>query len=162
MQCVRNGYDLALGIGIAQGFATLGQIGFGGRLDYAAIGSVTNLTARLCGNTGPWQVLVTDRVLAAVEDICESDLVGDVQPKGFSRSVRVHNIDTITAIDERGGHDMTDTQLRPLSLLDEVGGHVIDTGVPVGGSARVCVSVPAVTGCEAIVDPLFERADKYF
>lgn len=101
VQWVRNGYDLALGIGIAQGFATLGQIGFEGRFDYAAIGSVTNLAARLCGNAGPWQVLVTDRVFAAVEDLCGSELVGDVQPKGFSRSVRVHNINTITAIDER-------------------------------------------------------------
>ena len=87
---LRAGHDLALGIGIAQGFATLGRIGFEGRFDYAAIGSVTNLAARLCSDAGPWQVLVTDRVLAATEHMCVSETVGDVNPKGFSRPVRVH------------------------------------------------------------------------
>jgi len=88
----RRGHDLALGQGIAQGFATLGRIGFEGRFDYAAIGSVTNLSARLCSDAGPWQVLVTDQILAAIEDKAVSEVVGDVQPKGFSRTVRVHNI----------------------------------------------------------------------
>ena len=91
-QWLRKGHDLALGIGIAQGFATLGRIGFESRFDYSAIGSVTNLSARLCGDAGPWQVLVTDRVLAATEHIAVAEPVGDVKPKGFSRSVRVHNI----------------------------------------------------------------------
>jgi class 3 adenylate cyclase len=88
----RNGYELPVGIGIAQGFATLGRIGFEGRFDYAAIGSVTNLAARLCSDAGPWQVFVTDRVLAATEHIAIAEPVGDVQPKGFSKTVRVHNI----------------------------------------------------------------------
>jgi adenylate cyclase len=88
----RNGHDLALGLGIAQGFATLGRIGFEGRFDYAAIGSVTNLAARLCSDAGPWQVLVTDRVLAPIEHMATAEVVGDVKPKGFSRTVRVHNI----------------------------------------------------------------------
>ena len=92
---LRAGHDLALGIGIAQGFATLGRIGFEGRFDYAAIGSVTNLAARLCSDAGPWQVLVTDRVLAATEHMCVSETVGDVNPKGFSRPVRVHNITSL-------------------------------------------------------------------
>jgi class 3 adenylate cyclase/CheY-like chemotaxis protein len=91
-QWLRRGHDLPVGIGIAQGFATLGRIGFEGRFDYAAIGSVTNLAARLCSDAGPWQVLVTDRVLAATEHVSVSEMVGDMQPKGFSRSVRVHNI----------------------------------------------------------------------
>ncbi|TQR88167.1 response regulator [Mycobacterium hodleri] len=91
-QWLRRGHDLALGIGIAQGFATLGKIGFEGRFDYSAIGSVTNLSARLCGDAGPWQVLVTDRVLAATEHLAVAESVGDVTPKGFSRSVRVHDI----------------------------------------------------------------------
>jgi adenylate cyclase len=91
-QWLRKGHDLALGIGIAQGFATLGRIGFESRFDYSAIGSVTNLSARLCGDAGPWQVLVTDRVLAATEHLVTSEPVGDLTPKGFSRSVRVHNI----------------------------------------------------------------------
>jgi class 3 adenylate cyclase len=94
-QWLRKGHDLALGIGIAQGFATLGRIGFEGRFDYSAIGSVTNLAARLCSDAGPWQVLVTDRVLAATEHVAVSEVVGDVQPKGFSRSVRVHNISAL-------------------------------------------------------------------
>jgi class 3 adenylate cyclase len=92
---LRNGHDLGLGIGIAQNFATLGRIGFEGRFDYAAIGSVTNLAARLCGDARAWQVLVTDRVLAPIEQIAVSEFVGDVQPKGFSRPVRVHNISAI-------------------------------------------------------------------
>lgn len=89
----RIGHDLAVGLGIAQGYATLGRIGFEGRFDYAAIGSVTNLSARLCGEAGPWQVLATDRVLAGVEHLsCGSEPVGDLKLKGFSRIVRVHNI----------------------------------------------------------------------
>ena len=89
---VRRGHDLGLGIGVAQGFATLGRIGYPGRSDYAAIGSVTNLAARLCAEAGWWQVLVTDRVLAQVEDRVAAEPVGDVQPKGFSRPVRVHDV----------------------------------------------------------------------
>ena len=91
----RRGHDLALGIGIAQDFATLGRIGFEGRFDYAAIGSVTNLAARLCSDAGPWQVLVTDRVLARTEHVAIAEPVGDMQPKGFSRTVRVHNISAL-------------------------------------------------------------------
>jgi class 3 adenylate cyclase/CheY-like chemotaxis protein len=89
---LRRGHDLAIGIGIDQGFATLGRIGFEGRFDYSAIGSVTNRAARLCAEARGWQVLVSDRVLAAVEHACVSEVIGDMQPKGFSRSVRVHNI----------------------------------------------------------------------
>ena len=74
---LRNGHDLGLGIGIAQNFATLGRIGFEGRFDYAAIGSVTNLAARLCGDARAWQVLVTDRVLAPIEHLAVSEFVGD-------------------------------------------------------------------------------------
>ena len=88
----RRGHELAVGLGIAQNFATLGRIGFEGRFDYAAIGSVTNLAARLCSDAGPWQVLVTDRVLAATEHMAVAEMVGDIQPKGFSKTVRVHKI----------------------------------------------------------------------
>jgi class 3 adenylate cyclase len=88
----RQGHDLTHRTGIAQGYATLGRIGFEGRFDYAAIGSVTNLAARLCTDAEAWQVCVTDRVLAAVEDRADSELIGDIRPKGFSRPVRVHNI----------------------------------------------------------------------
>jgi len=91
----RAGYDLALGVGIAQGFATLGRIGFEGRFDYAAIGSVTNLAARLCSDAEAWQVLVTERVLASVEQLVEAELIGEVQPRGFSRLVRVHDVTAV-------------------------------------------------------------------
>jgi class 3 adenylate cyclase len=91
----RRGHDLALGIGIAQDFATLGRIGFENRFDYAAIGSVTNLAARLCSDADAWQILVTDRVLAHTEHVAVAELIGDIQPKGFSRPVRVHNINAL-------------------------------------------------------------------
>ena len=88
----RRGHDLTHRSGIAQGFATLGRIGFPGRFDYAAIGSVTNLAARLCADAADWEVRVTDRVLAGLDGPVESDLIGDIQPKGFSRPVRVHAV----------------------------------------------------------------------
>ncbi|MFL6133415.1 MAG: adenylate/guanylate cyclase domain-containing protein, partial [Nocardioidaceae bacterium] len=88
----RRGHDLGLGIGIAQGYATLGRIGFEGRSDYAAIGSVTNLASRLCAEAEPWQLLITERVLAATEEFVVPEIVGDLSFKGFSRPVRVFDI----------------------------------------------------------------------
>ena len=93
----RQGHDLGFGIGIAQGFATLGRIGFEGRFDYAAIGSVTYLAARLCGEAGPWQILVAPRVHAATEALATGELVGELDLKGFSRPVRAF---AVTGIDE--------------------------------------------------------------
>jgi class 3 adenylate cyclase len=74
------------------GYATLGRIGFPGRFDYAAVGSVTNLASRLCADAGDWEIRVSDRVLAALGDRAEVDLVGDLQLKGFTRTVRVHTV----------------------------------------------------------------------
>jgi adenylate cyclase len=88
----RRGHDLAFGAGIAQGYATLGRIGFEGRFDYAAIGSVTNLAARLCAEAGPWQILVTQRVQAESEDVAVSEPVGELSLRGFSRPVPAFNI----------------------------------------------------------------------
>jgi adenylate cyclase len=88
----RRGYELGLGIGIAQGYATLGRIGFEGRFDYAAIGSVTNMAARLCAEAKPWQILVTQRVLSESGDIAVGELVGDLQLRGFSKPVRAYDI----------------------------------------------------------------------
>lgn len=93
---LRQGYHLTHRSGVAQGYATLGRIGFEGRFDYAAIGSVTNLAARLCQDAGDWEVRVTDRVLAVLEGRVESVPVGDVRPKGFSRTVRVHTVSSFT------------------------------------------------------------------
>jgi adenylate cyclase len=84
----RLGHDLGFGVGIAQGFATLGRIGYEGRFDYAAIGSVTNLAARLCAEAGAGQVLVSQRVFSAVDDVAVGESVGPLELRGFSRSIR--------------------------------------------------------------------------
>ncbi len=88
----RRGHELAFGVGIAQGHATLGRIGCTGRFDYAAIGSVTNLAARLCAEAAPWQILVTQRVNAAAEDVVVSRLVGELSLRGFSRPIRAFDV----------------------------------------------------------------------
>jgi adenylate cyclase len=93
----KAGHDLALAMGIAQGYATLGQIGFEGRFDYAAIGTVTNLAARLCGEAAPWQILVSQRVHAAAEDIVVSQPVGELTLHGFSKPVRAFGIVALDA-----------------------------------------------------------------
>ena len=78
----RQGHDLAMGIGIAQGYATLGKIGFDGRLDYAAIGSVTNLASRLCDDAEPWQILVTERVFSAAGSLVVGEDAGTRELRG--------------------------------------------------------------------------------
>ena len=88
----RQGYDIDLGIGIAQGHATLGRIGFEGRFDYAAIGSVTNLAARLCAEAARGQILISQRVHAATEDMVTADSVGDLTLRGFSRPMTAFNV----------------------------------------------------------------------
>src|SRR5437870_7742130 len=90
------GYDLDFGIGIAQGYATIGAIGFEGRWDYGAIGTVTNLAARLCGEARPGQVLVSQRVLAAVEDLVDVERVGGLHLKGFLKAVPAFNLVRLT------------------------------------------------------------------
>jgi class 3 adenylate cyclase len=93
----RQGHDLALGVGIAQGYATCGLIGFEGRVDYAAIGTVTNTAARLCAAAEPWQVLVTQRVRAATEDIAVTRPVGELALRGLSRAVPTFDVVGIDA-----------------------------------------------------------------
>ena len=88
----RSGYDLGFSVGIAQGFATLGRVGFEGRFDYAAIGTVTNLAARLCDVASAGQMLVSQRVHAAVEDLVVSTEVKELQLKGFSRPITAYSI----------------------------------------------------------------------
>jgi adenylate cyclase len=86
------GYALDFGVGIAQGYATIGAIGFEGRWDYGAIGTVTNLAARLCGEAKPGQILVPQRLLGAVEAIVEAEAVGELTLKGFHRVVAAFNV----------------------------------------------------------------------
>ena len=83
----KRGYDLDVGAGIALGFATCGEVGFEGRSDYAAIGSVTNLAARLADEAKGGQVLITQRLYAEIEDAVEAVPVGEFELKGFGRPV---------------------------------------------------------------------------
>jgi class 3 adenylate cyclase len=88
----KKGYALGLGIGISQGYATVGAIGFEGRIDYGAIGTVTNLANRLCDLAEPGHILVSQRVFAEVEDSVFAEDLGDVSLHGFKRPVRAHRL----------------------------------------------------------------------
>ena len=88
----RQGHDLGFGIGIAQGYATLGRIGFEGRHDYAAIGNVTNLAARLCADAESWQILTTERVFSAAGPSVVGEDAGERQMKGLSRPVHTFSV----------------------------------------------------------------------
>jgi class 3 adenylate cyclase len=88
----RRGFDLGFGIGVAQGYATLGRIGFEERVDYTAIGTVTNLAARLCGEARDGQILLSKRVAAAVEGKVSLEEIGNLALKGLSQAVAVYNV----------------------------------------------------------------------
>ena len=91
----KRGWDLALGVGIAQGYATIGAIGFEGRWDYGAIGTVTNLAARLCGEAKGGQILVSSRVAAAVEGLIQAEELGALALKGLARPVPAFSVLTL-------------------------------------------------------------------
>jgi len=93
----RRGFDLDFGIGIAQGYATIGAIGFEGRLDYGAIGTVTNLASRLCGEAKPGQILLSQRVASGVEALAQVEAVGELSLKGFQRPVKAYNLVQLSA-----------------------------------------------------------------
>jgi class 3 adenylate cyclase len=88
----RRGHELDLGIGIAEGYATIGAIGFEGRWDYGAIGTVTNLAARLCGEAKPSQILISRRVASDAEDLVETEPVGPLVLKGLAKPVPAFNV----------------------------------------------------------------------
>ena len=92
VQWRRRGYDLHMGIGIAQGFATLGGIGFDGRIDYGAIGTVTNLAARLCSEAAAGEILISQRVQGVLHEMSpnadwSTEEAGELELKGFQRKV---------------------------------------------------------------------------
>lgn len=89
---LKRGYDLGLGIGLASGYATLGEIGFEGRRDYAAVGNVTNLAARLSAIAQVGQILTNQKTLAKVEELVEAEPLEPLQLKGFARPLAVFNI----------------------------------------------------------------------
>jgi adenylate cyclase len=91
-----HGHTLGFGVGIAMGFATLGRIGFEGRFDYAAIGSVCNLSARLCGEARDGQILVSEPVFAAVRSIADVERIPPLALKGFAEPVPTYNILKLT------------------------------------------------------------------
>jgi class 3 adenylate cyclase len=88
----QSGNDLGFGIGIAYGYATLGRVGFKGRFDYTAIGSVVNLAARLCENAQTNQILVDSKVQAEIKGRIPTEALVEFQLKGFSKPVRAFNI----------------------------------------------------------------------
>jgi adenylate cyclase len=88
----RLGHDIGFGIGIEHGHATLGTIGYEGRFDYAAIGTVSNVASRLCDEAKPGQILISPRVLMAVEDVVKVEPVGEFTLKGIRRPLAVYNV----------------------------------------------------------------------
>ena len=88
----RRGHDLHFGIGIAQGYATVGVIGFEERFDYAAIGAVTNFAQRLCSRAARREILVSQRVYAAIEGLVVAEPIGELDLAGFSRPMTAYNV----------------------------------------------------------------------
>lgn len=89
----KRGFELGLGCGIAQGYATLGLIGFDGRRDYAAIGNVTNLAARLCGEATSGQILIDRKTMVNVEGLVAATDVGPLTLKGFSHPIPAYTLE---------------------------------------------------------------------
>jgi adenylate cyclase len=88
----KRGWDLDLKVGIAQGYATIGAIGFEGRMDYGAIGNVTNLAARLCGEAAGGQILIAARVASAVENLIDAESLGPLTLRGLARPVPIWSV----------------------------------------------------------------------
>ena len=88
----KAGYDLGFGVGIARGYATLGRVGFEGRYDYAAIGTVVNLAARLCSDAKDGQILIDSKVQAAIEEAIGTEPASELILKGFHRPIKAFNV----------------------------------------------------------------------
>ena len=88
----KRGHRLGFGVGIAQGYATLGKIGFEGRFDYGAIGTATNLASRLCEEAQAGQILVGQSVYTAVEELVEAESIGQIAFRGFLKPVPTFNV----------------------------------------------------------------------
>ena len=95
----RLGHEIGFGIGIAHGFATLGTIGYEGRFDYAAIGTVSNVASRLCDEAKPGQILISARVLTKVENAVKVEPVGEFELKGIRRPLAAYNVVAIQSSD---------------------------------------------------------------
>lgn len=95
----KRGFELGAGIGLASGYATMGLVGFEGRMDYAAIGSVSNLASRLCNEADDGQILVPERFLQSIKDLVETEPVGTLTLKGFTRPVAAYAIISLRNVD---------------------------------------------------------------
>ncbi len=93
----KSGYDLGFGIGIARGYATLGRVGYEGRYDYAAIGTVVNLAARLCSDAKDGQILIDGKVYASIEEAFGAEPADDLMLKGFHRPIKAFNVPLMRA-----------------------------------------------------------------
>jgi adenylate cyclase len=88
----RRGHEIGFGIGIAQGYATLGRVGFKDRVEYTAMGTVTNLAARLCDAARDGQILVSQRIAASVDQAVRLEQISDVLLKGLTRPGAVYEV----------------------------------------------------------------------
>jgi adenylate cyclase len=95
----RQGYELGFGMGISYGYATLGRIGFEGRFDYSAIGTVVNVAARLCGQAVDGQILIDGKVLSAIEAVAETQPAGELTLKGLHRPIPAFNVCGLVSVD---------------------------------------------------------------
>jgi adenylate cyclase len=95
----KRGHELDFSIGVALGYATIGRIGFEGRYDYGAVGSVLNLASRLCDAAGPGQIVVGQRVLAEVEELVEAEPLGKIDLKGFGKPVEAFAVTAATPVE---------------------------------------------------------------
>jgi adenylate cyclase len=97
----KHGHNLGFGVGIAQGYATLGKIGFEGRFDYAAVGTVANLADRLCAEAKAGQILISQRVLGAVEYLVETEPCGELLLNGLARPIPAHDVRRLKSTEPR-------------------------------------------------------------
>ena len=95
----KQGHELGFGMGISYGYATLGRIGFEGRFDYSAVGTVVNLAARLCGEARDGQILIDGKVLSAIEAVAETQPAGELTLKGLHRPIPAFNVCGLVSVD---------------------------------------------------------------
>ncbi len=97
----KRGHELDFGVGIALGYATLGRIGFDGRYDYGAVGSVMNLAARLCSEAKGGQIVISERVYSETEELLTAESVGELTLKGFMKPIAAYNVLDVAGVEAR-------------------------------------------------------------
>ena len=95
----KRGHELDFSIGVALGYATIGRIGFEGRYDYGAVGSVLNLASRLCDAAEPGQIVIGPRLLSEVEEIVEATPIGALELKGFGKPVEAFAVTSAVPVE---------------------------------------------------------------